>query len=116
MYSTHRVGHYKYTSRRIKILAMGLGIGKTPPPFPLNSQSISEIKTNITFLKIFSGQYNDNLYGTSVQSVKDVAVQVYTILIFVPVSLRIRYTSGLEPVLCNTEKLCLATLVREFFF
>ena len=29
-----------------------------------------------THLFIEAGQYNDNLYGTSVQSVKDVALQV----------------------------------------
>ena len=39
--------------------------------------SIEQMKADIqTHLFIEAGQYNDNLYGTSVQSVKDVALQV----------------------------------------
>ena len=39
--------------------------------------SIDQMKADIqTHLFIEAGQYNDNLYGTSVQSVKDVALQV----------------------------------------
>ena len=38
--------------------------------------SIEQMKADIqTHLFIEAGQYNDNLYGTSVQSVKDVALQ-----------------------------------------
>ena len=39
--------------------------------------SIEQMKADIqTHLFIEAGQYNENLYGTSVQSVKDVALQV----------------------------------------
>ena len=41
------------------------------------------LKDKIILPGVFnSGQYNDNLYGTSVQSVKDVAVQVFIEFIF----------------------------------
>ena len=43
--------------------------------------SIEQMKADIqTHLFIEAGQYNENLYGTSVQSVKDVALQVGLIL------------------------------------
>ena len=43
--------------------------------------SIEQMKADIqTHLFIEAGQYNDNLYGTSVQSVKDVALQVCTFI------------------------------------
>ena len=44
--------------------------------------SIEQMKADIqTHLFIEAGQYNENLYGTSVQSVKDVALQVGPILL-----------------------------------
>ena len=44
--------------------------------------SIEQMKADIqTHLFIEAGQYNENLYGTSVQSVKDVALQVGLILV-----------------------------------
>ena len=43
--------------------------------------SIDQMKADIqTHLFIEAGQYNENLYGTSVQSVKDVALQVRTFI------------------------------------
>ena len=43
--------------------------------------SIEQMKADIqTHLFIEAGQYNENLYGTSVQSVKDVALQVAPVL------------------------------------
>ena len=48
--------------------------------------SIEQMKADIqTHLFIEAGQYNDNLYGTSVQSVKDVALQVSTCVGFLSV-------------------------------
>ena len=42
--------------------------------------SMEQMQADIqTHLFIEAGQYNENLYGTSVQSVKDVALQVESI-------------------------------------